>query len=114
MTQRQSEEGVFFGPVTEGTLTMRRRSHLFNQVAESTTDIRMPPMRHILLQSLALACSAVLPADNWTQFRGPNRDGAWHATGLLDAFPPEGPKVRWRQPVGISWATPVVFEGRVF
>ena len=53
-------------------------------------------------------------ADDWSQWRGPNRDGAWREAGVLDAFPAEGPTVRWRAPVGWGWASPVVAQGRVF
>ena len=53
-------------------------------------------------------------ADDWPQFRGPNRDGAWNETGLLQTFPADGLKIRWRQPVGWGWSSPVVAQGRVF
>ena len=55
----------------------------------------------------------VLAAD-WPQFRGPNRDGSWAETGILESFPKEGLKIRWRRPVGGGFASPVVSEGRVF
>ena len=41
-----------------------------------------------------------LRADDWPQWRGPNRDGVCAETGLLQLFPAEGLKVRWRVPVG--------------
>jgi outer membrane protein assembly factor BamB len=53
-------------------------------------------------------------ASDWPQFRGPNRDGNWNETGILESFPPEGLKIRWRQPVGGGWSSPVVVQGRVF
>jgi outer membrane protein assembly factor BamB len=53
-------------------------------------------------------------AADWPQFRGPHRDGSWDETGILQSFPPEGLKTRWRQPVGGGWSSPVVFQGRVF
>ena len=35
-------------------------------------------------------------ADDWTQWRGPSRDGISRETGLLDAWPDEGPPVNWQ------------------
>jgi hypothetical protein len=31
------------------------------------------------------------------QWLGANRDGVWRETGILEKFPPGGPKVLWRQ-----------------
>src|SRR3954452_7158107 len=56
----------------------------------------------------------VARGDDWPQWLGPRRDGVWREQGLLDAFPKEGPKVRWRAPVGAGYAGPAVAGGRVF
>jgi len=64
--------------------------------------------------ALALAMPAALRADDWPQWRGPERDGAWRETGLLQAFPAEGLKVRWRAPVGWGFSSPVVAQSRVY
>ncbi|HEY3860895.1 MAG TPA: PQQ-binding-like beta-propeller repeat protein [Verrucomicrobiae bacterium] len=53
-------------------------------------------------------------AADWPQFRGPQRDGRWDETGILQSFPRAGLKIQWRQPVGGGWASPVVVAGRVF
>src|SRR5260370_13605267 len=58
--------------------------------------------------------SAGFPAEDWPQWRGPNRDGVWNETGLLESFPADGLKVRWRAPVGWGWSSPVVAQGRVY
>ncbi len=55
-----------------------------------------------------------VPAADWPQFRGVNRDGFWNETGLMKRFPEEGLKIRWRRPVGRGWASPVIAKGRVF
>jgi hypothetical protein len=49
--------------------------------------------------ALPLLLSAALRADDWPQWRGPNRDGVCGETGLLQSFPTGGLKVRWRAPV---------------
>ena len=62
----------------------------------------------------ALLLSAAARADDWPQWRGPNRDAVWNETGILESFPPGGLKVRWRAPVGWGYSSPVVAQGRVF
>ena len=53
-------------------------------------------------------------AADWPQFRGPNRDGHWNESGILERFPKEGLKIRWRHPVGGGFSSPVVAEGKAF
>jgi outer membrane protein assembly factor BamB len=66
--------------------------------------------------SLALLLSglATMQAEDWPQWRGPNRDGIWNEAGLLQSFPPNGLKVSWRVPVGRGWSSPIVAQGRVY
>ena len=73
-------------------------------------------MRHALLLApvLTLTLALTLSANDWPQFMGPNRDGVWAETGILKAFPPDGPKVLWRVPVGGGYAGPSVAGGKVF
>lgn len=72
--------------------------------------------RTLLVATLLLPwpASAVLLAEDWPQWRGPNRDGACGETGLLETFPAEGLKVRWRVPVGWGFSSPVVAQGQVY
>jgi outer membrane protein assembly factor BamB len=60
------------------------------------------------------ALAAGAHADDWPQWLGPKRDGVWRETGLLDKFPADGPKVRWRTPIGSGYAGPAVANGRVY
>ncbi|HLW67446.1 MAG TPA: PQQ-binding-like beta-propeller repeat protein [Gemmataceae bacterium] len=53
-------------------------------------------------------------ADDWPQWRGPNRDGVWNETGILRQFPPTGLKIQWRAPIGPGWSSPIVAQGRVY
>jgi outer membrane protein assembly factor BamB len=64
--------------------------------------------------AFCLAAHLALLAADWPQFRGPDRDGTWSETGILKSIPPDGLNIRWRQPVGGGWASPVVADGRVF
>src|SRR6476619_1563997 len=65
------------------------------------------------LFTLPLMLSAAVRSEDWPQWRGPNRDGACGETGLLESFPAEGLKVRWRVPAGWGFSSPVVAQGRV-
>jgi outer membrane protein assembly factor BamB len=72
-------------------------------------------MRRLLL-AFAVLCLAVTTAaaDDWPQWLGPKRDGVWREKGILDKFPKDGPKVRWRAEVGAGYSGPAVVGGRVF
>jgi len=63
---------------------------------------------------LALLLSLSASATDWPQFRGPNRDGVWNETGIIESFPQGGLKISWRAPIGPGFASPVVADGRVF
>lgn len=64
--------------------------------------------------ALPLLLSGALRADDWPQWRGPSRDGVCRETDLLQSFPAQGLKVRWRTPAGWGFASPVVAQGRVY
>lgn len=53
-------------------------------------------------------------ADDWPQWMGPKRDNVWRETGLLEAFPKEGPKVVWRVPIAGGYSGPAVAAGKVY
>ena len=55
----------------------------------------------------------VASADDWPQWRGPNRDGVWRETGIVETIPATGLKVRWRARVGNGYSGPAVANGRV-
>jgi outer membrane protein assembly factor BamB len=63
---------------------------------------------------LLLSSAAVARAADWPQWRGPNRDGVWNETGILQNFPTNGLKVRWRVLIGPGWSSPLVAAGRVY
>lgn len=53
-------------------------------------------------------------ADDWPQWLGPERDGVWRETGVVNEFPPAGPPVRWRTPIGAGFSGPAVVGDRVY
>ncbi len=53
-------------------------------------------------------------ADDWVQWMGPNRDGVYHESGLVDIIPESGLQIKWRTPINGGYAGPAVSEGKVF
>ena len=53
-------------------------------------------------------------ADDWPQWRGPQRDGIWRETGLIDRFEAPQIELKWRTPVGSGYCGPTVADGRVY
>ena len=70
-------------------------------------------MRHLLL-AVVLLVPAAASADDWPQWLGPKRDGVWRESGLVEKFPPGGPKVVWRVPVGGGYAGASIAGGKVY
>lgn len=53
-------------------------------------------------------------ADDWPQWRGPNRDGVWRETGLIQEFASHELPRKWTAPVGSGYSGPTVAHGRVY
>jgi len=54
-------------------------------------------------------------ADDWPQFRGPNRDGLSKEKGLLKEWPKDGPKLAWTfKDAGLGFSTVAVVKGVVY
>src|SRR2546426_10087908 len=69
--------------------------------------------------SLAVLCGLALAslarADDWPQFRGPERTGASQEKGLLKVWPKEGPKLAWTfKEAGLGFSTVSVVKGAVY
>jgi outer membrane protein assembly factor BamB len=45
---------------------------------------------------------------------GPQRDGVWRETGIVEKLPEGGPPIRWRTPIGGGYTGPAVADGRVY
>jgi outer membrane protein assembly factor BamB len=71
------------------------------------------PRRLMFLAAIVSCCAPALGAD-WPQYLGPNRNATSEETGLLRAWPPEGPKVLWTVPLGEGFGGPAVSEGKVY
>ncbi len=54
-------------------------------------------------------------ANDWAQWRGPNRDGISQETGLLQEWPAAGPKLLWQSSdIGYGFSTPAVSGPRLY
>ena len=73
-----------------------------------------------LLSSICLPAAwmmALVPTafgDDWPQWRGPNRDGVWHETGIIEKFPQPQIQLLWRTPISGGYSGPTVANGRVY
>jgi outer membrane protein assembly factor BamB len=75
-----------------------------------------------LTSSIALTRLTLLAAPTpaavsgeWPQWRGPDRTGVSHETGLLKSWPPDGPRLVWKaQALGGGHSTPSISHGRIF
>lgn len=70
-------------------------------------------LRCTVVTVLFLATSVSF-ADDWPQWRGPNRDGVWRETGIVEKFETSEIKLKWRVPISSGYSGPTVAEGRVY
>lgn len=70
--------------------------------------------KEVLLLLALLPASAAF-ADDWPQFRGPDRDGKSSETGLLKTWPQGGPALLWvAQGLGTGFASIAIADGYVY
>src|SRR5688572_2035875 len=69
-------------------------------------------MRLTFFMLLIVTTAAV--GDDWPQWMGPQRDNVWREEGLLERFPPGGPKIFWRTATAGGYAGPAVADGKVY
>ena len=54
---------------------------------------------------------SVAPGDDWPEWMGPQRASEWREDGILETFPEEGLRIKWRKPVGLGYSGPAVVDG---
>lgn len=57
---------------------------------------------------------ATVANDDWPQWRGPNRDGVWSESRIVDDLESDEIEVLWRQPISAGYCSPTVADDRVF
>ena len=76
---------------------------------------RLIPLFAVALSFGLAGMSRVARADDWPQWRGPNRDAVSHEKGLKKAWPEGGPKLLWQvDNAGVGFSSLAVAGGRVF
>jgi len=73
----------------------------------------LPIARPLFVASL-LVSLATARADDWPQWRGPQRDGVWRETGIVEKFSSSELKPQWRVEIGSGYCGPTVAKGRVY
>lgn len=64
---------------------------------------------------LLLMLGSVGWANDWPQWRGPNRDGVCQETGLLQQWPEGGPKLLWELAgMGTGYSTVAILDGKLY
>jgi outer membrane protein assembly factor BamB len=62
----------------------------------------------------ASLCGSNTRADDWPQWRGPNRDGLWNETGIVEKFDSNQLPIKWTAPISSGYSGPTVAGPRVF
>lgn len=68
----------------------------------------------LLLITILLTSTKSAIGNDWPQWMGPDRDGVWREKDIIEKFPPTGPKVMWRAPMGTGYSGPAVVGDRVY
>ncbi len=71
-------------------------------------------MNRLAAFCLLAAFTPLARSDDWPQWMGPNRDGRWVETGVLEKFPSDGPRKLWSTPISGGYSGPAVVGERVF
>lgn len=71
-------------------------------------------IRLVSLFLMVASTGSAARADDWPQWRGPNRDGVWNEKGIISTF--DGPVLKpvWRAKIASGYSGPTVADGRVY
>jgi len=71
--------------------------------------------RFVMTLLISVVCVSITRADDWPQWRGPDRTGISKEKGLLQSWPADGPAIRWKvSNIGTGYSSPSVARGRVY
>ena len=67
----------------------------------------------LVMVTAGFVLTVSVSAEDWPQWRGPDRLAVWDEAGIVEELPDEL-KVTWRVPVRSGFSGPAVADGRVF
>jgi len=105
---------TFLGPECSVFRGSGRAVRVENDSSQGTAGVSSDPFWRYKAVGFLFLLVVGLQADDWPQWRGPNRDGVWHETNTIPVFPPNGLRISWRVPVGRGWSSPIVAMDRVY
>ena len=71
-------------------------------------------VRIVAVSSVALlVCAVGLSAEDWSQWRGPERQAVWTEQGIVDSLP-ETLRLTWSTGIRSGYSGPAVADGRIF
>ena len=68
----------------------------------------------VLVVTLLAPVVSSVRADDWPQWRGPERNGISKESGWAFQWPDEGPKIAWKAKIGLGYSSFVVADGRAY
>lgn len=77
-------------------------------------NVHLPRVAFFFRAFVLLIVCGIANADDWPQWMGPQRDGVWRESGIVEKFPTNGPPVLWRVPVNAGYSGPAVVGNRLF
>jgi hypothetical protein len=86
--------------------------------AEAKLESRRPRgivrrVKRLLLPALLVCAVMSLPAADWPEFMGPQRNQVSAETGLVDTLPGGGPPLVWEKAMGKGYSAPSVRDGKL-
>jgi len=81
-----------------------------------SSELRTPLMASLCTSICVLLGVVIAPtrADDWPDWRGPQRDGVWRESGVVQRFDGQALDVVWRTSIGSGYCGPTVADGRVY
>lgn len=73
----------------------------------------MKLIQWIVCAFVLVGIASFVSADDWSQWRGNQRDGVWKEDGIIKQFTAESLTPLWRQPIGTGYSSPTVVGNNV-